>query len=176
MRGDGQVEALERDVLARALGKDNEGIGEVAGAIGGGLGGGAAGAGGGWLGGKLSRGGLGGIRFSAKRLGLDRGEERFDVDNDPGRVLNAARDMLARRGRLVEDELPPLHPAEVWGLVHTGIGRNPALARISAVASGAGCTVVVRTVALEGLIKQRTAQKNVGALRDELAAALGASR
>jgi len=171
-----QIEALEREILTAAEAAEDRVAGEVGGSVGGAIGGGAAGAGGGRLGG--GRGAPRGARLFVRMRGLDRGEASIEVDAAPDRVLGAARGLFGEHGRkLVEEELPPLDPLEVWGLMHGGAaGLRPVVVRVAASARGRGSTAIVRTTAVEGLlIKQRPAQKVAPAFRDELAAALEAS-
>jgi hypothetical protein len=158
--GHDEARDLERQILVRALGE----IGADAGAFGGRLGAGLAG----MLGGR--RGGERGATRAAQRLREDRCELSIDLAMRPEEVLNIAAQVLAHEGSLLDDELPALEHAEVWGLVGVGAGGlNPAVVRVTAIpAGGGGSTTIVRATAKEGLIKQRGGQKAAARVRDAL--------
>jgi hypothetical protein len=158
--GDDEAQDLERQILVRALGE----LGADAGAFGGRLGAGLAG----MLGGR--RGGERGATRAAQRLREDRCELSIDLAMRPEEVLNIAAQVLAHEGSLLDDELPALEHAEVWGLVGVGAGGlNPAVVRVAAIpAAGGGSTTFVRATAKEGLIKQRGGQKAAARVRDAL--------
>jgi hypothetical protein len=158
--GHDEARDLERQILVRALGE----LGADAGAFGGRLGAGLAG----MLGGR--RGGERGATRAAQRLREDRCELSIDLAMRPEEVLNIAAQVLAHEGSLLDDELPALEHAEVWGLVGVGAGGlNPAVVRVAAIpAGGGGSTTIVRATAKEGLIKQRGGQKAAARVRDAL--------
>ena len=160
MTGHDEARDLERQILVRALGE----LGADAGAFGGRLGAGLAG----MLGGR--RGGERGATRAAQRLREDRCELSIDLAMRPEEVLNIAAQVLAHEGSLLDDELPALEHAEVWGLVGVGAGGlNPAVVRVAAIpAGGGGSTTIVRATAKEGLIKQRGGQKAAARVRDAL--------
>jgi hypothetical protein len=158
--GDDEAQDLERQIIVRALGE----LGADAGAFGGRLGAGLAG----MLGGR--RGGERGATRAAQRLREDRCELSIDLAMRPEEVLNIAAQVLAHEGSLLDDELPALEHAEVWGLVGVGAGGlNPAVVRVAAIpAGGGGSTTIVRATAKEGLIKQRGGKKAAARVRDAL--------
>jgi hypothetical protein len=158
--GHDEARDLERQILVRALGE----LGADAGAFGGRLGAGLAG----MLGGR--RGGERGATRAAHRLREDRCELSIDLAMPPEEVRNMAAQVLAHEGSLLDDELPALEQAEVWGLVGVGAGGlNPAVVRVAAIpAGGGGSTTIVRAAAKEGLIKQRGGQKAAARVRDAL--------
>jgi hypothetical protein len=79
----------------------------------------------------------------------------------PEDVLSLAARVLSQEGSLLDEELPPLEHAEVWGLVGVGAGGlNPAVVRVAAIPDGeGGSRTIVRAAAKEGLIKQRGGQR-----------------
>jgi len=158
--GDDEAQDLERRILVRALGE----LGADAGAFGGRLGAGLAG----MLGGR--RGGERGATRAAPRLREVRCELSIELDMPPEDVLSLAAEVLAHEGSLVDDELPALAHAEVWGLVGVGAGGlNPAVVRVAAIPAGdGGSTTIVRAAAKEGLIKQRGGQQAAARIRDAL--------
>jgi hypothetical protein len=158
--GHDEAQDLERQILVRTLGD----LGADAGAFGGRLGAGLAG----MLGGR--RGGERGATRAAQRLREDRCELSIELDMAPEEVLSMAAQVLAHEGSVLDDELPSLEHAEVWGLVGVGVGSlNPAVVRVAAIPAGEGASrAVVRATAKEGLIRQSGGQKAAARVRDAL--------
>jgi hypothetical protein len=153
------------EILEHELAKLGADGGAVGGAIGGALGGGAPGAAGGASGGAY--GGDEGARFASRFLKEDANEASLE--------LAEPADAALRRVVTILDRLGELHPAEseapgARAVVRAGwFNMNPAVVEASVEPLGASRTrVVVRGVAKEGFIKQRTGQKAVERVVDSL--------
>jgi hypothetical protein len=167
-----QIQQAERQVLTRELAGLTAKAGAIGGALGGGLTGGPSGAFGGRLGGR--RGGRRGAERAARRLTEDRFELTLDVDAPPVETLRTAAAVLAHGGTPLTNPLPRLDHDERWAVVGSGLGRlNRAVVRVSAIpTAGDRSRVVIRAVALEGVIKRHGGQKAAKRIRDALIEAI----
>lgn len=114
--------------------------------------------------------------WAARRLGEDRAELSVDCDAPAETVMERAAIVLAQEGRRLTDGVPALEPPEVWAVVHWGPGGlGRAVVRVAAGPLEADrCRVVIRGVALEGLIKRHGGRRAATLVRDALVQALGA--
>lgn len=111
-------------------------------------------------------GGRIGARLAARWLPTHAASAEFELAVEPERVLAAARELLGGIDSNVSD---------LDGVVGSGfLGLNPTVVRVRVSASDRGGTrVIVEAAAKEGLIKQRSAERAVDRLRQQVITLVG---